>query len=160
MIKDNTLLDKMSNSKLFLETYSSEKLISKIKKGEWTDIINHMCYIDNNCIILDNHYFRFFATKETYNIILTHVIFNLDAILLKYDEFTVHINMINVNISDIDKHLNFIKTLSGLLKEKYPNKLTKCYIHNPPFVFSQILNIISLFIDKETRDKIIILSKH
>lgn len=150
----------MTKSKLFLESYSSEKIISKIKKGEWTEILNHLCHIDSNSIILDNHYFRFFATKETYNIILTHIITNLDNILLDYDCFTVHINMKNVNISDIDKHLNFIQNVSTLLKEKYPDKLTKCFIHNPPFVFSQILNLISLFIDKETRDKIEIIPKH
>jgi len=150
----------MTKSKLFLESYSSEKIISKIKKGEWNEILNHLCYIDANSIILDNHYFRFFATKETYNIILTHIISKLDNILLEYDYFTVHINMKNVNISDIDKHLNFIQNVSILLKDKYPDKLTKCFIHNPPFVFSQILNIISLFIDKETRDKIEIIPKH
>ena len=144
----------MTTPKLFLERHSSEKILSKIKKGEWTDIMNGLCKIQDNLIILDNNYFKYFATKETYNIILTQVVHNIDTILSNYDKFIVHINMKGLTVSDIDKHLSFIQTISTLLKEKYPNKLTKCFVYNAPFVFSQILNIVSMFIDKETQSKI------
>ncbi len=40
------------------------------------------------------------------------------------------------------------------MQDKYPNKLTKCYIYNAPMVFSKILNMLSFFIDKETQTKI------
>ena len=62
--------------------------------------------------------------------------------------------MKNLTITDVDKHIKFIQNMSVILKEKYPNKLTKCFVHNAPFVFSQILNIVSMFIDKETQSKI------
>jgi len=143
-----------STMHLFSESYSSEKIIKKIQGGEWSDIMNCICNVKNNLIILDNNYFKYFASKETYDIILSCIINNIDYILSKYEGFIVHINMKNVTLSDIDKHLKFIQTISIRLKDKYPNKLIKCYIHNAPFVFSQILNIISLFIDKETREKI------
>lgn len=139
---------------LFSEPPSSEKIITKIQGGEWNDIINSICNVKHNLVILDNNYFKYFASKETYDIILSRVINNIDHILSIYEGFIVHINMKNVTLSDIDKHLKFIQTISTRLKDKYPNKLIKCYIHNAPFVFSQILNIISLFIDKETREKI------
>lgn len=145
---------------LFIEKNSSEVIVNKIQSGEWTFIMNHLCHIKDNSIILDNHYFKFFATKETYNIILTHIFNNLDTIITNYDTFVVHINMKGLTVSDIDKHLNFIQTVSSLFKEKYPNKLTKCFIHNAPFVFSKLLKILSLIIDKETRDKIEVVSKN
>ena len=144
----------MTTTNLFLETPSSEKIIKKIKCGEWKDIIDGLCNVKNNIIILDNTYFRFFATKDTYSIILSHITTNIDNILLEYDGFTVHINMKNLTMTDVDKHLKFIQHISVLFKEKYPNKLTKCFVHNAPFVFAQILNIVSMFIDKETHSKI------
>jgi len=143
-----------STMHLFSESPSSEKIIRKIQGGEWSDIMNCICNVKNNLLILDNNYFKYFASKETYDIILSCIINNIDYILSQYEGFIVNINMKNVTLSDIDKHLKFIQTISIRLKDKYPNKLIKCYIHNAPFVFSQILNIISLFIDKETREKI------
>jgi hypothetical protein len=68
--------------------------------------------------------------------------------------FIVHINIKNLTITDIDKHLNFIKYVSAFMQEKYPNKLTKCYVYNAPIVFSKIVNMLSFFIDKETQTKI------
>jgi ribosomal protein S17E len=62
--------------------------------------------------------------------------------------------MKKISLSDIDKHKIFIQNISTYLKEKYPDKLLKCFIHNAPFVFKQIFNIISTFIDKETQKKI------
>ena len=142
------------SSNLFLESSSSEKIITKIKNGEWTDILNTLCNVKDNLVILDNNYFKYFAAKETYDIILSHVVNNIDAILSAYDGFIVHVNMKGLTVSDVDKHYKFIQNISLLFKQKYPNKLTKCFIHNPPFVFSQIFNMVSLFIDKETQTKI------
>lgn len=148
----------MTTPKLFSETLSSEKIITKIKRGEWTDIMDGLCNIKDNLIVLDNIYFKHFATKETYNIILSHIINNIDSILSIQQGFTVHINLKNLTVSDIEKHLKFIQHISTLFKEKYPNKLTKCFVHNAPFIFAQLLNIVSLFIDKETLTKIELIS--
>jgi hypothetical protein len=67
--------------------------------------------------------------------------------------------MKGLTLTDIDKHINFIQSISGLFKEKYPFLLEKCFVHNAPFVFSKLLHLISLLIDKETRDKIEVLTK-
>jgi hypothetical protein len=144
---------------MFTEKSSPEFIIEKIKKGEWTYVINGLCNIKDNLIIFDYNYFKLFATKETYEIILTHVFNCLNNIISIYDTFVVHINMKNITISDIDKHLNFIKYASTLMQDKYPNKLTKCYIYNAPIIFSKILNMLSFFIDKETQTKIEIVQR-
>ena len=144
----------MTSTNLFSETPSSEKIIRNIKSGQWTEILDGLCSIKDNVIILDNTYFRFFATKDTYSIILSHITNNIDIILSLHQGFTVHINMKNLTMTDVDKHLKFIQHISVLFKERYPDKLTKCFVHNAPFVFTQILNIVSIFIDKETQTKI------
>ena len=133
---------------------SSEKIILKIKKGEWTDIYKGLCHVTNNSIAMEYIYFKHFATKDTYPIIQAILTNNIDAILLNNDNFIFHVNMKNLTISEINKHRDFIQHISKLLKDNYPNKLYKCYVYNAPFIFSQVLNIISLFVDKETITKI------
>lgn len=141
-----------------IENTSSEKIIEKIKKGEWKDILNGLCFVKENIVVLNYVYFKHFATRETYSLILNFITNNIDAILLKNNYFIVKVNMKNLTIVDIDKHKIFIQNISGYLKEKYPQRLTKCYIYNAPFVFSQFFNIVSIFIDKETQSKIVLCS--
>ena len=128
--------------------------IEKIKKSDENEILRNLCYIKENCINLNYIYFKYFATKEKYNCILNYIARNIDNILLDNDNVVVHINMKNLTIADIDKHKGFIQCISVYFQEKYPKKLEKCYVHNSPFVFNQLYNIVCMFIDKETQKKI------
>ena len=38
--------------------------------------------------------------------------------------------------------------------------MAKCYIYNAPFIISNVINMISLFVDAETLKKIEIVDKH
>jgi hypothetical protein len=64
------------------ENTTSDKIVNKIKQGEWNDIIKGLCKIDDRCIFLDYIYFKHLASKETYPIILNYIINNIDNILL------------------------------------------------------------------------------
>jgi hypothetical protein len=133
---------------------NTEIIISKIKNGEWQYILHGLCNINNNSLIIDYNYFKYFASNQTYNLITQIITNNIDIILQKNDLFIVYVNMNKLTITEIDKHKDFIKYISAFLKERYPNKLSKCFVYNAPFVFSQLFNIICLFIDKETQSKI------
>jgi hypothetical protein len=142
---------------IFLENdeyETPEKITSKIQKNELNDILSKLCFIIENNIIIDYIYFKYLATNTTYNYILMYITNNINNILLENNDFIVHVNMKKISLSDVDKHKLFIQNFSSCLKEKYPDKLSKCYIYNAPGVFKQILNIISIFIDKETQEKI------
>ena len=141
-----------------IENNFSEKIINKIKNGQWNDILANLCCIKENNIILDYVYFKHFAHDDTYELILNCIIGNIDNIISKYSEFDVHVNLKYLTIIDIDKHKTFIQNISSFLKDKYPQKLSKCYVYNAPFVFTQFLNIVSIFIDKETLRKIQLVS--
>jgi hypothetical protein len=67
--------------------------------------------------------------------------------------------MKNLTIVDVDKHKEYIAYISEIFKDKYPDKLAKCYVYNAPFIFTQIFNIISVFIDKDTQKKIELVKK-
>ena len=136
---------------------SAEKISDKVKKGEWSEILNGLCFIKNNSIILNYIYFKHVALDQTYDYILNYITSKIDNVLTENDDFIVHVNMKNLTLVDINKHKKFIQYISRFLKEKYPEKLAKCYVYNCPFIFSQIFNIISMFIDKETQKKIIVI---
>jgi hypothetical protein len=136
------------------ENSSSEKILDKVKKGQWNDILEGLCSIKENNIILNYIYFKYIAKDETYSYILNYITNNIDKVLVTNNEFIVHVNMKNLTIVDVDKHKEYIAYISDILKDKYPDKLAKCYVYNAPFIFTQIFNIVGMFIDKETQKKI------
>ena len=142
-----------------IENSSSEKIIDNVRKGKWNDILTGLCTIKENCVILNYIYFKYIAKQDTYRYILNYITNNIDKILATNNEFIVHVNMKNLTIVDIDKHKDYIKYISEFLKDKYPEKLAKCYVYNAPFIFAQIFNIVSKFIDKETQKKIVLVKK-
>lgn len=143
-----------SVNNIFSANDNIEKIIYDIKKGNLNDILSKLCFVNKNDLMLNYIYFKYLATEITYNYILMYITNNIDTILSKNNEFIVHVNMQKLSLGDIDKHKLFINNLSLFLKEKYPNKLLKCYIYNAPFMFKQMFNVISVFIDKETQEKI------
>ena len=136
---------------------SSEKILAKIQKGEWVDILGGLCYIKEQCIFLDYIYFKHFATKETYNLILNYMIQQIDNVLSSNSTFVVYVNLQQITLLEIDKHRQFIQYLSMVLIEKYPDRLGNCYIYNTPFVFSRIFSLLRIFINKYTLEKIVLL---
>ena len=138
----------------------SEKVVDNIKKGDLSDILQGICSIkEDDTLILNYIYFRCIANVETYDHILNYITNNIEKVLLRNNEFNVHVNMKNLTLSDIDKHKSFFQYISIVLKEKYPKKLAKCYVYNAPFVFSQLYNVICMFIDKDTQKKIELVKK-
>ena len=142
-----------------IENTSSEKIIDKVRNGNWNDIFKGICCIKENNIVLNYIYFKYIANDETYSYIMNHITNNIDQILQTNNEFSVHVNMKSLTIVDIDKHKEFVQQISLFLKDNYPDKLEKCYVYNAPFMFSNFFNIVSMFIDKETQKKIELVNK-
>lgn len=129
-------------------------IVEKIKNQNYDEIFEGLCSTKEGSIIMNYQYFKHFAMSDTYDIILQFIISNIENILKEQDTFTVHVNANNLSITDVDKHRTFILKISQVLSEKFPRRLHKCYIYDAPFIFSQIFNIISKFIDKDTQRKI------
>lgn len=127
---------------------------SKLKKGDYSDLFENFIQIDNNHITIHYIYFKHVASNATYNLLTTLVTNKLDPIIHKYDHFIVHFNIKSFSLIDLDKHRLYIYSISNHFKDKYPNKLEKCYIYNSSFLVNQLYNFVSSFIDKETIKKI------
>jgi hypothetical protein len=132
----------------------SENILSKIRQGDWQFILNGICNIRDNALIMDFIYVKHFSTTQTQQIIIDLIVNNIDKILNVNSKFIVHVNIHNMKLKDVDNNRDFIRTISKCLKERFTDKLEKCYIYNATTMFSQILNVISLFIDKDTKEKI------
>jgi hypothetical protein len=132
----------------------SENILSKIRQGDWQFILNGICNIRDNALIMDFIYVKHFSTTQTQQIIIDLIVNNIDKILNVNSKFIVHVNIHNMKLKDVDNNRDFIRNISKCLKERFPDKLDKCYIYNATTMFSQILNVISLFIDKDTKEKI------
>jgi hypothetical protein len=129
----------------------------QLLRNNWTEILRNICYIINNEIIVDFHYFKHIGNSETYNLILSNVVNNIDTIVGELGHFTIHINVKTLSVGDIDKHQDFLQRVSDFFKTRYEGKLLKCYVYNTPFVFSQVFQLVKKWIDKETIDKMIVL---
>ena len=132
----------------------SENILSKIKQGDWQYILNGICNIRENYLIVDCIYIKHFATKQTYPMIIDLIANSINKVLSVYSKFVVHVNIRSMKIKDLDNNRDFLRDMSKCLKERFPDRLDKCYVYNATTIFTQILNIISMFIDKDTKEKI------
>ena len=117
--------------------------------------IGKMCIIKDNNLIINYKFFKLIAHEETYPYILSFVIQNIHNILQNNPTFNVHFCLKTMTLTQISKHYNFIINSCEQFKNIFPDKLNQCYLYNCPFMFDKIHEIISLFLDKKTRGKII-----
>ncbi len=132
----------------------TDKIMAKIKEGNLQYILDGLCNMRDDHIFLDLKYVKFFAEKVTYPLITQIVMNNCDMVLQSYPRFNVHLNVSAFTVSQLDKHCAYIKQFSQIFANKYPDTLKKCYVYNASFVFEQLFNIISLFVDKVTMQKV------
>jgi hypothetical protein len=134
---------------------SNTNLNLKLNEEKLQELLYNFCHIDsNNEIIINYKYFKIVNTIIDNTNILNYLVFIIENILKKCNVFTVHVYIENLTILEIDKNKVFVQQMSTVLKEKFPDKLEICYIHNAPYIFKQIYTFLSLLIDKNTLTKI------
>ena len=95
--------------------------------------------------------------NEIYIAITQKILSSIDTILATETQFSMHVFLKGIAIKDIHTHHKFIIQLTSLLKTRYPERLKICYIYHAPFIFQQIYNIISPYLDSPTRKKIVVM---
>lgn len=147
-----------------IKTYFSRKnkeyIDVSIKVSGASEIMYDFCHVEKgNHIILNYIYFKYIIKYNmvTYDNIIHYLVNIMHTVLKEYNQFIIHMNIRYLILVDVDKYYLFIKQISQVMKETFPEKLNICYIYNPPFVFSKLFSIISIFIDKNTQQKIILM---
>jgi len=114
------------------------------------------CNQTENHIILNYSYFKYIIKNKLYSWdeIIQYIVNVKRGVLKNNNQFIIHMNINDLTLMDIDKYYLFIQKISQIMKETFPEKLQICYIYNPPYIFSKLFSIISIFIDKDTQKKI------
>ena len=155
--------DKNQNiQKYFIMDTNYKNITMNNFKNLNTELLFHsLCHsIENsNDVILDYRYFKILAMPDNYDILIQYIMSIVNNVLNKYDDFVFHVCMKSLKITDVDKYYVFICKISEAFKTTFQDKLDKCYIYNAPFIFSQLITVISTFVDKKTQNKIEVVEK-
>ena len=136
-------------------TNFNQSINMKINETKLQELLYNFCHIKtNNEIIINYKYFKIINTFIDKNNILNYLIFIVENILKNYNTFIVHVNIEKLTLLDIDKNKDFVQDMSNTLKDRFPDKLEVCLIYEGSFIFKQLYNVLSLFIDKKTLKKI------
>jgi len=157
-INEDSTIDETVKT-LFSTDDHPQKIKKNLLKICYHEVLNRFCFvIRDNHIVLDYRYFKFIANKENYAVIIQTVVGIMRGCLEKHELMIVHLNMKSLTLVDIDRHYSFIRDISEIMQRTFPDKLRKCFVYNAPFLFSQLYNTISMFIDKTTQKKIQLVS--
>jgi hypothetical protein len=119
------------------------------------ELLKKFCHIENNNEIMINHdYLKKIKQYTSETTILNYMIFIIDSVLNKYTTFIANVYIDNLTLLDIDKNKYFIQNMCNILKEKFPDKLEICYVHNTPYLFAQLYSLLKVWVDKKTLAKI------
>lgn len=119
-----------------------------------SDILNKMACVNKNEVFLNISILKLIASPTTYSAITSHIYTLLKETSNTYKTLTVHAYLKSITLSDLDKHKTFVMDMIKKCNDELPDILDVCYLYKAPFVFAQIYSIISVVIDKETRQKI------
>ena len=76
--------------------------------------------------------------------------------LRRLPQFVFHLFCTGMHLKNIHLHRNFIFRVTSMFKESFPTELAACYVHDAPFIFSQVFEMIKPFLNREMRQRIII----
>lgn len=112
---------------------------------------------DRNIIELKYVYLKQLFLQTTTANIIHHMIQTIEQSLQMYNQIVVYMDLSTITLLDIDKYKYFIRESAIILKHKFPDILDICYVQNAPFIFSQLIKVFGLFIDKKTQKKIVLI---
>jgi hypothetical protein len=118
------------------------------------DILNKIAFATKNEVFLNISILKLIASPVTYPNITSHIYKLLKDTATTYKTVVVHVYLKTINLSDLDKHKTFVIDMIKKCNDELPDILDVCYMYKAPFVFAQIYSVISVFIDKETKQKI------
>jgi hypothetical protein len=121
------------------------------------DLYYHFCHTtDRNVVELKHVYFKQLFLQTTSANIIEHMTRIIEHSLQFGSEIIVHMDLTGITLLDIDRYKYFIQEAAIMMKHRFPDILNVCYITNAPFIFSQLIKVFGLFIDKKTQKKMIL----
>ena len=173
---DNAILSKIE--KLKDEYYDKNRKNTIFKKNQKTDCAkqisnnididllmkNTMFIIPNtNKIYFSYEMFKFYANDDNYEIIQKNLLDLVQTCVHNFSNFELHMNINSFTVSGCERHKKFVISLTQqCLQEKknYSYLLTKFYVYYTPNTISNIIQIVTPFIDPVVRPKFVLHNKN
>ena len=145
------------NDSLFNNNNKKIHNVNNILNKSFGEILYSFCNINkDHDIIMDYRYFKFLYNLNGFDkeCIIQYIVNIVHEILKKKKTIVLHICFKSFTISDFDKYNAFFVQLFETMKNTFDDKLDKCFFYKAPFLFSQILAVLSMFFDKKILSKI------
>lgn len=124
------------------------------KNMSMEEMLSKLSYNDGNNIIIDGKVFKILLNTSTYNLVMEHLINVTKQAIAHSSPVNIYVSLKSLTLSDLDKHRDFFLNMIKFFSDNFPNILNECFLYQTPSIFSQIYKIISIVIDKVTRNKI------
>lgn len=140
--------------------YSKEEILPLFEENvvlltdTFQPLLNKLAFRRNNDIYFDYKILKVIGNELTFQSIINHIHTVVKGIFEDSPFTNIVVNLKSLALKDVDKFKNFICNLIQIFSDEYPDRLQKCYLFKTPGIFSQIYNIISFGVDKETRQKV------
>lgn len=148
---DNELKYQTQNDNNYFDIFEKNTITPNMN---FNDILNKMCFIEGDQMLLDYKIMKQILNVNTYDIIFDRLINTTRETISQNALINMHICLKGLTITDMDKHKNFVLRIIKTFSDEFPNKLDVCNLYKTPAIFSQIFALISVFIDKVTINKI------
>jgi hypothetical protein len=173
---DNSFLSKVEHLKDEYYDKNGKNVI--FKKSQKTDcakeisnnididllINNTMFNVPNtNKIYFSYEMFKLYANHDNYEKIQKHLLDLVQICIYNYSNFELHMNINSFSVSACERHKKFVLSLTQqCLQEKknYSYLLTKFYVYYTPNTVSNIIQIVTPFIDPVVRPKFVLYTKN
>jgi len=130
---------------------------NNIANKSLSEFMSSFCHVNaDKEVVIDFRYFKLLSTWNGFDTdFMIHHVMNIIESALKYNDFFImHMYLKSLSISDMEKYYPFIVKISETFKNMFADKLDKCFLYKPPFIFAQLFNIVSAFFDKKTIGKL------
>ena len=116
----------------------------------------------HRCNIIFNA--KYFKKKNNgkYDDLLSHILKTLsNGLLLSQQKntqtFDIQVYLDGIKATELD--FGFAKNFIIMIQQLFPNRLNKCYFHHAPGFFRLFFENLSIFIDKQTQNKVQFVTK-
>ena len=122
-------------------------------------LFTHFCKIVNDYIVIDARFFKLIAIPGNYDIIYNYITDKINNLLNISPNITVYLNINLFHLTDVEKYSDFFLTVAKNFQIVYPNNLNKCYVYGAGYILSGIHSLLSLVVDKQTRERFILVKE-
>jgi hypothetical protein len=152
-LNDEQFINKNTNKNANTNKSKNNLVLNK----SFSEMIYSFCHVNvEKEIIVDFRYFKLLSTWSGFDtdVMIQRVVNCIETVLNHQYTFIMHMHLQSLSISDMEKYYPFIVRISETFKNMFADKLDKCFIYKPPFVFAQLLIILNAFFDKKTMAKL------